>query len=100
VGEELEARVIRVDVRRNQVDLSLKGLHEEESEPPSSEDTTNMESVLEEKEEEPISPFEIAFLEAQAQKERRREKKRRKKQWKEFEDDEIIRRTLEYTDKQ
>ncbi len=96
VGEEIEARIIRVDVRRNQVDLSLKGLRPE---PVETEEEEEIPVVTEEDEEEIISPFEIAFLEAQAQKERRREKKRRKKRWDEFEDDEIIRRTLEYAEK-
>ncbi|NPA91676.1 MAG: S1 RNA-binding domain-containing protein [Chloroflexi bacterium] len=98
VGEELEARVIRVDVRRNQVDLSLKGLREEAEEPQAVEQELP-EALPEEEEEEIVSPFEIAFLEAQAQKERRREKRRKKKRWEAFEDDEIIRRTLEYADK-
>ncbi len=96
VGEELEARIIRVDVRRNKVDLSLKGLRPEpvttpevvESEPPSDE------------EEEITSPFQIAFLEAQIQKEKRREKRRRKKRWDELADDEIIRQTLQYAQAQ
>ncbi len=97
VGEEIEARVIRVDVRRNQVDLSLKGLRPEPE--PEKQVEEELEAHISEEEEEIISPFEIAFLEAQAQKERRRGKRRRKKRWDEFEDDDIIRRTLEYADK-
>ncbi len=100
VGEELEARIISVDVRRNRVDLSLKGLREEappeEAEP---EAAAAEEAEAQEEEEEFISPFQIAFLEAQTQRERRREKKRRKKRWDEFADDEIIRETLEYAKK-
>ncbi len=96
IGEELEARVIRVDVRRNQVDLSLKGLRAEEEKLNTLEEPA---AIQDEEDEEPISPFEIAFLEAQAQKERRREKKRRKKRWDELADDEIIRRTLDYAEK-
>ena len=92
-GEEIEARILQVDVRRNRVDLSLKGLRSEE-EP----ETEIVEDVL--PEEEVLSPIEIAFLEAQAQRQRRREKKRRKKQWDEFANDDLLRETLEYARKQ
>ena len=100
VGEELEARIISVDVRRNRVDLSLKGLREEAAPEEAEPEVTAAEEVeAQEEEEEFISPFQIAFLEAQTQRERRREKKRRKKRWDEFADDEIIRETLEYAKK-
>ncbi len=95
IGEEIEARVIRVDVHRNQVDLSLKGMHPEDEVAPSQVDFL----TESDDEEEPISPFELAFLEAQAQKERRRNKKRKKKRWEDPEEDELVRRTLEYAEK-
>ncbi len=95
VGEEIEAKIVQVDVRRNRVDLSLKGVRPE-AEP----ESEIVEDVVSEEEEEVVSPFEIAFLEAQAQRERRREKKRRKKRWEEFAHDEILRETLEYARKQ
>ncbi len=100
-GEEIEARIIQVDVRRNRVDLSLKGLREEEEEEVEveDEDVETWTEGEEEEEEEIISPIQIAFMEAQAQRQRRREKKRRKKRWEEFADDEIIRETLEYAKK-
>lgn len=94
VGEEIEAKVIGVDVRRNKVDLSLKGLRSEE---PEVEVVETPETS--EEEDEILSPFQIAFLEAQAQRERRREKKRRKKRWDEFADDEILHETLKYAKK-
>lgn len=93
VGEDIEAKIIRVDVRRNRVDLSIKGLYpekEEESAPDYQEATEP------EEEEEILSPFQIAFLEAQAERHRRRKKKRRKKRWEEYADDEILRETLKY----
>lgn len=94
VGEELEARVIRVNVRRNQVDLSLKGLR------PEPEDVETAAEAEGAEEEEVISPFQIAFLQAQMEKEKRRERKRRKKRWEKLADDEILRRTLAYAAKQ
>lgn len=96
-GEEIEARIIQVDVRRNRVDLTLKGLREEEAEEELEEEEEW--APEDEEEEELISPIQIAFLEAQAQRQQRREKKRRKKRWDEFADDEIIRETLEYAKK-
>ena len=98
VGEELEARIIRVDVRRNKVDLSLKGLRPE----PIAQESKAQEPEVapEEEDEPPISPFQIAFLEAQMQKEKRREKKRRKKRWEELANDEILQHTLQYAREQ
>ncbi len=96
VGEEIEARIIQVDVRRNRVDLSLKGLRPEEE--PDVEVVEEIPSQNEEADE-ILSPIQIAFLEAQAQRERRREKKRRKKRWEEYADDEILRETLKYAKK-
>ena len=95
VGEEIEAKVVQVDVRRNRVDLSLKGLREEESEP-EAVDSVALEEVAEDEEEEILSPVQIAFLQAQAMREQRREKKRRKKRWDEFANDEILQETLKY----
>lgn len=91
VGEEIEAKVIGVDVRRNKVDLSLKGLRPEE---PEVEVVETPE--ISDEEDEILSPFQIAFIEAQTRQERRREKKRRKKRWDEYADDEVIRETLKY----
>lgn len=89
VGEELEARIIKVDVRRNRVDLSLRGLR-----PVEEPETLPVESLDADTEEEVLTPFQFALMEAQQR--RRREKKRRKKRrWDEYEDD-IITRTLEY----
>ncbi len=95
VGEEIEAKVVQVDVRRNRVDLSLKGLREEESEP-EAVDSVALEEVAEDEEEDILSPVQIAFLQAQAMREQRREKKRRKKRWDEFANDEILQETLKY----
>ncbi len=96
VGEEIEAKIVHVDVRRNRVDLSLKGVREEEDEEEAA-DLVSVEDLSEnEEEDEPLSPVQIAFLQAQAMKEQRREKKRRKKRWDEFADDDILRETLKY----
>ncbi len=92
-GEELEARVIHVDVRRNKVNLSLKGLREEPAEALVEE---NPAADTEAEEEPPPSPFQIAFMEALERQQQPREKKRRKKRWEDWAEDEILRRTLAY----
>ena len=98
VGDEIEAKIVQVDVRRNRVDLSLKGLQPTEPEAEVVEDATWQDE--DEEEEEVLSPIELAFLEAQARQKQRRQKKRRKKRWDEFADDEILRETLKYARKQ
>ena len=93
IGEELEARVVKVDIRRNRVDLSLRGLRPAE-EP---EIVSVPASEKNEEEEEFLSPFQYALVEAQ-QRQRRNKKRRKKRRWDEFEEDDLVNRTLEYAD--
>ncbi len=96
VGQELEVRVIQVDVQRRRVDVSLKGLGEEEEEPepkpPASEEV--------EEDEEAPTLMQIAMEEALRRQEKRRtrakgRKDEEKSPARQKELDEIIRRTLE-----
>jgi len=93
IGEELEARIVKVDIRRNRVDLSLRGLRPVEE----SEIVSVPESGKNEEEEEFLSPFQYALVEAQ-QRQRRNKKRRKKRRWDEFEEDDLVNRTLEYAD--
>jgi len=91
VGEEVEVRVIKVDVRRRRVDVSMKGLGEEDEGLVIPED--------EDEEEETPTIMQIAMEEA-LQRQRNREKRRKNKKEEKAppvrdELDEIIRRTLE-----
>lgn len=96
VGQELEVRVIQVDVQRRRVDVSLKGLGEEEEEPepepPASEEV--------EEDEEAPTLMQMAMEEALRRQEKRRtrakgRKDEEKSPARQKELDEIIRRTLE-----
>lgn len=99
VGEELEVRVIQVDVQRRRVDVSLKGLGEE-GEEEADEPEAELPKPAPEEEEEPLTLMQIAMEEAL----RRQEKRQRRAKGRKDEDrsparqkelDEIIRRTLE-----
>lgn len=87
VGDEVQVRILSVDRRKRQIDLSLKEALEEEF------------AVLEEEDDEPlVSPLEWAFKQAMEQQERKKARRKGKKQRKSFQDDqaeEIIRRTLQ-----
>jgi ribosomal protein S1 len=96
VGQELEVRVIQVDVQRRRVDVSLKGLGEEEEEPepepPASEEV--------EEDEEAPTLMQMAMEEALRRQEKRRTRAKGRKDEerspaRQKELDEIIRRTLE-----
>lgn len=98
VGEELEARVISVDRRRQRVDLSLKGLR------PEPETEAEPEPIYEEEDEFP-SVIALAFQKAlgedfQPRNRRERRPKRRRRRHEEYDDEmeEILSRTLHYQD--
>lgn len=95
VGQELEVRVIRVDVQRRRVDVSLKGLGEEGEDEPEAE-----QAAPEPEEEEPPTLMQVALEEAlrrQGKRSKRakgrRDEERSPAQQEEL--DKIIRRTLE-----
>lgn len=94
VGQELEVRIINVDVRRRRVDVSLKGLGEDEAEP-----EPDLATLGEEDEEAPTI-MQIAMEEALRRQEMREKREKGKKDEgkspaRQSELDEIIRRTLE-----
>jgi len=98
VGEELEARVISVDRRRQRVDLSLKGLR------PEPEMEAEPEPIYEEEDEFP-SVIALAFQKAlgedfQPRSRRERRPKRRRRRHEEYDEEmeEILSRTLHYQD--
>ncbi|MGQ9566800.1 MAG: S1 RNA-binding domain-containing protein [Anaerolineae bacterium] len=97
VGQELEVRVIHVDVQRRRVDVSLKGLDEEEE---ADEPEAAQVAPEEAKEEEPPTPMQVALEEALRRQEKRSKRAKGRKgeersPARQKELDEIIRRTLE-----
>ncbi len=95
VGQELEVRVIQVDLQRRRVDVSLKGLGEEEEEP--EEELPAPEAA---EEGESPTPIQIAMEEALRRQEKRQKRTKGRKDEgrspaRQKELDEIIRRTLE-----
>jgi ribosomal protein S1 len=99
VGDEIQVQVVGIDRRRGRVDLSIKELL-----PPAPEAEVPAPRVAQAYEEPAapvaddvfISPFELAFQEANKGNERRRDRKKKAKVW-EFEDEEeedLISRTI------
>ncbi|MGQ9585092.1 MAG: S1 RNA-binding domain-containing protein [Anaerolineae bacterium] len=88
VGDEVEVRIAKVDVQRKRVDVSMKGVGEEEPE---------AELVPEPGDEESLTVMQVAMEEATRRQQRRarRQKKQEKAAAARGELDEIIRRTLE-----
>ncbi|MCS7221522.1 MAG: S1 RNA-binding domain-containing protein [Anaerolineae bacterium] len=104
VGEELEARVIAVDRRRQRIDLSLKGLRPEPVQP-EPEPVTEFDLDDDEETEEIPSVIALAFQKAlgedfQDEKRRDRRQKRRRRDRDEYDEEmeEILSRTLRYRD--
>ena len=105
VGEELEARVIAVDRRRQRIDLSLKGLRPEPTQP-EPEPATNLNFDSDEDEDEEIpSVMALAFqkalgedFEPEGRRDRRQKRRRRDRDEYDEEMEEILSRTLRYRD--
>lgn len=101
VGDEIQVQIIGIDRRRGRIDLSMKELLPPE--PPKAAVQTPQQP--EEPEEPPaaladdeefISPFELAFQQANQRSERRRERRKKSRVWEmeEDEDEDLIRRTI------
>jgi ribosomal protein S1 len=91
VGDEIDVRILRVDRRRQRIDLTRQGLEQEILEQPEPEDVTN------EEEETPQTAMELAMERARADRQRdgdyeRRQSKKRSVEFTERED--ILERTL------
>lgn len=84
VGEQIEVRVVSVDLRKNQIELSMKDLPSAETE------------EIEGEEEAPPTVVEMALKEAMAPSEQKPEQKPRRKRRKTLDDEraEILARTL------
>lgn len=84
-GEEIEVRVLSVDLRKGQIELSMKDLPSDEPE-----------GLAEEAEEEPATAVELALKEAMSQSEEKTSRKSRRKRRKEIDDEraEVLARTL------
>ncbi len=102
VGEELEARVIAIDRRRQRIDLSLKGLRPEPAQP-EPEPVAEWNFDFAEETEEIPSVMALAFQKAlgedfQAEGRRDRRQKRRRRDRDEYDEEmeEILSRTLRY----
>ena len=85
VGEEIEVRVLSVDLRKNQIELSMKDLPSDEPE-----------DAGEEEDEEPPTAIELALKEAMGQSEQKATQKPRRKRKKGLDDEraEALSRTL------
>ncbi len=98
MGETLQVRIIGLNKRRRRIDVSLKGLREEEEPETPEEAAPEAEAALEE--EEPVlSPIELALkraMEAEGVKfEGKKGRRKKRKRGARDLQDEIIRRTLE-----
>ena len=100
IGDEIQVQVVGVDRRRGRVDLSMKELLPPAPEPAA---PAQAQSVAQVAAAEPIaaevpfvSPFELAFQEANEGSERRRERKKKARTWEVEEDEEedLILRTI------
>lgn len=101
VGDELQVQIIGIDQRRGRVDLSIKELlpaAAEEAAPAALADATPQAAEDEPMEEEVvfISPFELAFQQANLDDNRRRERRKKSRVWEpeEDEEDDLIQRTI------
>jgi small subunit ribosomal protein S1 len=102
VGDEIQVQVIGIDRRRGRIDLSMKELlpEVEEASAPQLPAQTQYEPGPAVVEESFVSPFELAFREAEvtrrerSEKRRDRQKKSRPWEYEEDEEEDIIRRTL------
>ncbi len=100
VGETIQVRIIGLNKRKRRIDVSLKGLREEEEQPEEAQvEEAVAEAVEEEDEEAVLSPIELALkraMEAEGIKLRTGKKgKRKKRKGKRDLQDEIIQRTLQ-----
>jgi transcriptional accessory protein Tex/SPT6 len=104
LNEEIEVRVIGIDRRRGRIDLSLKGLRPaaEDGEAPPAFDSLNVVGAVEEEEDMPTL-MELAFRQAfddggvSSGRDRKRRKGARPRQGRRSDQDEIINRTLRYS---
>ena len=98
VGDELQVKVVGIDRRRGRVDLSIKDLlpSEPEASVVAAQETVAVgdawmqEDIF-------VSPFELAFQEANQDNDRRRDRNDRKKKartWDYEEEDDVIQRTI------
>lgn len=101
VGEDIQVQIVGIDQRRGRVDLSIKELLPPEPEPAASAHSTSKapeEAAAAVVEEEFVSPFELAFQQANQGAERRRERRKKSHLWEPEEDEEedLISRTIEH----
>lgn len=104
VGEELEARVIAIDRRRQRIDLSLKGLRPEPAQP-EPEPVEGFDFDYDEEAEEIPSVIALAFqkalgedFQAEGRRDRRQRRRRRDRDEYDEEMEELLSRTLRYRD--
>jgi len=101
VGDEIQVQIIGIDRRRGRIDLSMKELLPPEppkavEEKPQQAAEPEELSLAQTEEEDFISPFELAFQQANQYAERRRERRKKSRVWEmeEDEDEDFIRRTI------
>lgn len=95
IGDEVEAEVTSINRRRGQIDLSMQAVQPEPEAEPKPEEEIEVEEYEGEEEEEAPTILELAFQQAEANR-NKKGKKRRKKQWYDDTDDvdDLIQRTL------
>ncbi|MCX7707835.1 MAG: S1 RNA-binding domain-containing protein [Anaerolineae bacterium] len=101
VGDEIQVQIIGIDRRRGRIDLSMKELLPPEPpkaavQPPQQPEEPEEPLTAVADDEDFISPFELAFQEANQRTERRRERRKKSRAWEmeEDEDEDLIRRTI------
>jgi ribosomal protein S1 len=101
VGDELQVKVLGIDRRRGRVDLSIKELLPPPAAAPASSTQARFEAEMDDswlKEEDFVSPFELAFQEANKDNDRRRERvergKKKVRTWEYDEEEDVIQRTI------
>ena len=101
IGDDIQVQIVGIDQRRGRVDLSIKELLPPEPEPVAVAPAASKEPAGAEAAavaEEFVSPFELAFQQANQATDRRRERRKKSRLWEPEEDEEedLISRTIEH----
>lgn len=104
LGDDIQVQIVGIDRRRGRIDLSIKELLPPEPEMAQPEARAARQAQQPEApmaamtEEEFVSPFELAFQEANQNSDRRRERRKKTRFWapEEDEDEDLISRTIEH----
>jgi small subunit ribosomal protein S1 len=99
LGDEMQVQIVGIDRRRGRVDLSIKDLIPLPPEPAVEDVQATVpvgQPVLGSEDDDFVSPFELAFQEANKSNDRRRERRKKSRDWGDYDEDEyeLINRTI------